>query len=442
MFRTGLFACIGLVAVAGPIAAQTREQKVRADREKVVAEGFWIYNDLEKGLAKARETGKPLLVVLRCIPCEECVKLDEELMEQDPHLKPLLDKFIRVRLVAMNGLDLSLFQFDYDQSFAVFLLNADKTIYGRFGTRSHQTLWSLDVSIEGLAKAMSGALQMHAEFPKNKSALAAKQGSKPVYATPEKFPTLAEKYGSKLNYKGNVVRSCIHCHQIGDAQRQLYREQKKPIPETILFQYPHPKILGLILDPTEKATVQQVIENSPAESAGFRSGDEILTLEGQPLLSIADIQWVLHNAGKKTSLKAEVRRGDKTVDLKLSLAEGWRRRDDLSWRVTSWPLRRMVTGGLVLAELTAEQRADSDLSDKDTMALLVKHVGQYGPHAAAKKAGFRKGDIIVSYDGRTNLKRETDVIVYAITARKPGDRVPVIVLRGKRRLTLMLPMQQ
>ncbi|MCH7988867.1 MAG: PDZ domain-containing protein [Planctomycetes bacterium] len=433
---------MGLVAVAGPIEAQTREQKVRADRDKVVAEGFWIYNDFEKGLAKAKETGKPLLVVLRCIPCEECVKLDEELMEQDPHLKPLLDKFIRVRLVSTNGLDLSLFQFDYDQSFAVFLLNADKTIYGRFGTRSHQTLWSLDVSIAGLAKAMSGALKMHSEFPKNKAALAAKQGPKPVYATPEKFPSLADKYGSKLNYQGNVVRSCIHCHQIGDAQRQLYREQKKPIPETILFQYPHPKILGLILDPTEKATVQQVIENSPADSAGFRRGDEILTLEDQQLLSIADIQWVLHNAGKKTSLKAEVRRGDKTVELKMSLAEGWRRRDDLSWRVTSWPLRRMVTGGLVLAELTAEQRADSDLSDKDTMALLVKHVGQYGPHAAAKKAGFRKGDIVVSYDGRTNLKRETDVIVYAITARKLGDRVPVIVLRGKRRLTLMLPMQQ
>ena len=141
-------------------------------------------------------------------------------------------------------------------------------------------------------------------------------------------------------------------------------------------------------------------------------------------------------------LKAQIRRGNKTVDLKLSLAEGWRRRDDLSWRVTSWPLRRMATGGLVLAELTAEQRGDIDMPDKDAMALLVKHVGQYGLHAAAKKAGFRKGDVVVSYDGRTNLKRETDVIVYAVTARKPGDRVPVTVLRGKQRLTLMLPMQK
>ena len=47
-----------------------------------------------------------------------------------------------------------LFQFDTDQSFAVFLLNADGTIYGRFGTRSHRTEWYGDVSVDGLAKAL------------------------------------------------------------------------------------------------------------------------------------------------------------------------------------------------------------------------------------------------------------------------------------------------
>src|SRR4051812_41115274 len=66
----------------------TREQKVRADRKKVEAQGLWIYNDLAKGFAEARRTGKPLLVVLRCIPCEECVKLDDDLVDQDPAVRP------------------------------------------------------------------------------------------------------------------------------------------------------------------------------------------------------------------------------------------------------------------------------------------------------------------------------------------------------------------
>ena len=89
--------------------AQSREQKVRGDKSKFEAAGFWIYNDLAKGYAEAKQTGRPLLVVLRCIPCEHCVKLDDELVEQDQKLRPLLEKFVRVRVVSANGLDLSLF---------------------------------------------------------------------------------------------------------------------------------------------------------------------------------------------------------------------------------------------------------------------------------------------------------------------------------------------
>jgi hypothetical protein len=108
--------------------AQTRDQKVRGDKAKVEADGFWIYNDLNRGFAEAKKTGMPLIVVLRCIPCEQCVKLDDDLVDKDERLRPLLEKFVRVRVISANGLDLSLFQYDTDQSFAVFLLNADRTI--------------------------------------------------------------------------------------------------------------------------------------------------------------------------------------------------------------------------------------------------------------------------------------------------------------------------
>src|SRR5438045_621931 len=148
---------VSLSLVCCAVVAQTREEKVRGDKAKVEADGFWIYNDLARGYSEAKKTGQPLLVALRCIPCEQCVKLDEDLVEKDERIKPLLEKFVRVRLISANGLDLSLFQFDTDQSFAVFMLNADGTIYGRFGTRSDQTHWANDVSITGLAKALEGA---------------------------------------------------------------------------------------------------------------------------------------------------------------------------------------------------------------------------------------------------------------------------------------------
>lgn len=69
-------------------AAQTRDEMVREDRKKIMEEGFWIYNDLPKAFTKAKQSGKPLLVVLRCIPCHECVKLDDELVTKTPSFAP------------------------------------------------------------------------------------------------------------------------------------------------------------------------------------------------------------------------------------------------------------------------------------------------------------------------------------------------------------------
>src|SRR6478609_1793831 len=171
-----------LLVASTALAQQTpRDLKVQADKTKVEAAGFWLYNDFAKAVADAKASGRPILAVLRCIPCEECVKLDDNLVNQDPRVRPLLEKFVRVRVVSTNGLDLATFQYDFDQSFAAFILNADGTVYGRFGTRSHRTSWSDDVSIEGLARALQGALDLHEQYPKNKADLAGKKGPAPDF---------------------------------------------------------------------------------------------------------------------------------------------------------------------------------------------------------------------------------------------------------------------
>ena len=418
-----------------------REKKVRDDKTKVEAEGYWIYNDMPKAFEEAKKTGKPIVVCLRCLPCEECVKMDDELVNTDPALRPLLDKFVRVRVVSTNSLDLSLFQYDYDQSFACFLLNADGTIYGRFGTRSHRTEWIGDVSLPGLAKALQGALDLHGDYPKNKDGLARKRGPAPEFPTPEKFPTLTGKYGPKLNYEGNVMQSCIHCHQIGDAQKAFYRAKKEPLPERILFPYPHPKSLGLILDPKECATILKVEPDSHAAKVGFEAGDVIKQMDSQPILSIADVQWVLHNTvegGEKIKILL-LRKGNPHF-LVLDLPKGWKQNEDISWRSSSWGLRRMTTGGMLLESLSAADRPAG--VPKDGMALRAKHVGQFGPHAAAKNAGFLQGDVIVSYDGKMDLLRETDLIAYSLQNRKVGESVKVSIVRGGKTMEMTLPMQE
>ncbi|MBI4325550.1 MAG: hypothetical protein HY674_09830 [Chloroflexi bacterium] len=57
-----------LLAAATMPAAEDRREKVLKDRAELQADAHWIYNDLPKGFTQASQTGKPLLVVLRCIP--------------------------------------------------------------------------------------------------------------------------------------------------------------------------------------------------------------------------------------------------------------------------------------------------------------------------------------------------------------------------------------
>ena len=430
------------LSTTSSVFAQSREEKVRDDRERVESEGFWIYNDLPKAFEEAEKTGKPILVVLRCIPCEECVKLDDELVEKDPIVRPLLDKFVCARQVSTNGIDLNLFQFDTDQSFAVFLLNADGTIYGRFGTRSHRTEWVGDVSLKGLAAALQGALELHSDYPNNKEALAGKRGEQVRFSSPEKYPSLKDKFTDSLNYSGNVVKSCIHCHQIGDAERDLYRAAGKPIPQKVLYPFPHPKVVGLTLDPHTAATVKSVEPGSTADRAGFEEGDEIKSLNGQPILSMADVQWVLHQTDPEGGkVNATIDRDGTGKELTLAVKDDWRLAGDIKWRVSSWGLRRMATGGMYLRELSDEDRAKHGI-EKNSMALLAEHVGQYGPHGAAKKAGARKGDVIVAVDGRTDAMTEADLLRYGVTEKKAGEEIEITILRNGNRRKLKIPMQK
>jgi serine protease Do len=381
-----------------------------------------------------------LLVVFRCVPCEACAQLDQRIVERDPRIQALLNNYVCVRVVHANGMDLRLFQFDYDQSFAAFIMNGDKTIYGRYGTRSHQKHSEDDVSLEGFAEALEAGLKIHADYPGNQAELAAKQpGSQPQFSTPEQFPKLG-RFKSKLDYEGKVASSCIHCHQVGETLRDRPRDEGKPVPDELIFPYPHPKILGLIMDPKHAATIAQVAANSPADRDGFRTGDELLTLDGQPLTSLADMQWVLHNATKQDAIPVSLRRNGQAKELSLTLGTGWRKRGDLSWRATSWDLRRMTLGGMRLDEASPELRTKSSLTS-DALALVVSHLGQFGEHAHAKNQGFQKGDLIVSIDGDSKPARETDL--FALLINKPvGTKVPVSVLRGTERLPFTLVMQK
>lgn len=429
-----------LVSLSLAALAQDRETKVRNDKKLLEGNDFWIYNDLPKAEREARLQKKPILVVFRCIPCEACHEFDEQVVEREPVIRELLDKFVCVRIPQANGLNLSRFQYDFDMSFAIAYLHHDGTLLGRFATRTGRDNEKDDMHLLGFADSMRRVLQLSAEFDENKTALAGKAPKSSPVGVPEDFPSLKGKYTDKLNYEGKVVQSCIHCHQIREAQRLVYRLDNKPLPDDVLYPWPGLSLLGLKMNPQTATTIEAVQPDSIAAMAKVQPGDRIVTMRGQPLVSVADAQWVLQTAGASDAIPVEVDRNGQIIKTTLELPDGWRKKADISWRATTWDLRRMAFGGMLLETLSEEDRAKVPVP-AGKLALLVKHVGQYGDHARAKQAGLLKDDIVIGYDGRNDFQTETELLAHGLQQRHRDDPVQIEVLRNKKKMTFTVKLQ-
>lgn len=63
------FLACGSLACQGSDESRERNERITWNMsQKDVFADFWIYGDLQAGFAKAKKTGKPLLVSYRCVP--------------------------------------------------------------------------------------------------------------------------------------------------------------------------------------------------------------------------------------------------------------------------------------------------------------------------------------------------------------------------------------
>lgn len=415
-----------------------REGAVRSEKARMENDARWNWNDIDSGFRLAKATGKPLLVVLRCVPCTACAGIDASVLNE-PELTPLLDQFVCVRVINANTLDLSRFQFDYDLSFSAMIFNGDGTVYGRYGSWTHQKD-PLNKTTASFSKALTAALGIHKGYPNNKATLAGKQGGPTPYQTPIEFPSLGAKYQSKLDWNGKVVASCVHCHMVGDAFRAHYRAQNKPVPLEWIYPQPSLETLGVTLATDDIAKVEAVAADSPGAKAGLMAGDYLVSVNAQPLISAADVSWALHRAPDTGTLRVALERGCAPTQVSLELPAGWRMQSDIGRRVGTWPMRAMAFGGMKMDDIPDEERATLGLA-KEQMALRIAHVGQFGQHAMAKKAGFQKDDILVQVGDMTSRLTESRLIGSLLQAHLPGENVPSVVLRGGQRVELKLPQQ-
>lgn len=75
------------------------------------------------------------------------------------------------------------------------------------------------------------------------------------------------------------------------------------------------------------------------------------------------------------------------------------------------------------------------------LSALVEHVGQHGKHGAAKRQGWKNGDILIEIGGNDKYFIDSQLVGLFIEDYDPGDKVPATIVRGSKRMKLQIPIQ-
>ena len=236
------------------------------------------------------------------------------------------------------------------------------------------------------------------------------------------------------------MQSCIHCHQIGDAQRQFYREKTArsragAVPVSASQgAWPDPRSEGVATVPCWMSRPIRRHEGRLSKRA-----TRFNRSNGQPLLSMADVQWVLHHVPAGGGMvKAVVKRERKASEVALELpTAGETGRHCLAgFQLGTAPdgpgaqcfSKPLSPGAAGRAEAAGSRRWPSASSTS----------GQFAPHDVAKKAGVLKEDVLISFNGRTDFQRETDSWPTPLNELARGTKVPAVFLRNGEKINVEL----
>ncbi|MAV38595.1 MAG: hypothetical protein CMJ59_24420 [Planctomycetaceae bacterium] len=353
-----------------------------------------------------------------------CADFDGQVVRQDQEIAALARQFICVRIQSMNGINLDLFQFEYDLTWMAFFMDDRDRFYARYGGRVDEDAES-HLTQQSLARLMRQVVDLHRTRAVQTSRYEPRGRN---LRTPEQIPTMAAMLRERKN-------KCIHCHDVKVAQLRHLQNLGQFAREQV-FTYPTPANVGLTTDPQRQNVVTAVTANSPAARSGIRAGDRLTAADGQRILTFGDFSRVLEKTPRRSRLDVVFQRGGKSLTGSLQLAGNWRQTSDPSWRESLH-----VAGpncGLWGKQLSA---ADKNKRGIAAGALGLKVTFIWGAHT--RRAGLQTGDIIVALDGVRREMTIQQLHSYPMLKKDYGDSMPIIVLRGKRQvpLTMRFPKQ-
>lgn len=180
------------------------------------------------------------------------------------------------------------------------------------------------------------------------------------------------------------------------------------------------------LDKAAGALVAQVLPDSPAKAAGFRTGDVILNFDGKEIRMSSDLPHHVGRVKPGSVVRVNIMRNGKRKVLKVTIGALDTQTGQASVRASSPGVVENERMGVVVAEQDKNTDAASE-------GVVVKKVLQ-GP---ASVSGVAVGDVITSIHGQTirNL-RDFERAVDELPAKR---RVPMRIVR--RGVAMFIPLR-
>lgn len=228
--------------------------------------------------------------------------------------------------------------------------------------------------------------------------------------------------------------------------------------------------LGVQLDvEAENCTIQDVFPGSPAEKAGLKANDVVLKFDGQKVESYEELGDLVRKKKAGNEVTIEVKRGDKTMTLKATLAnrapqpkaeDAPKRQEqpkkepakDSQGQNPKQPPAKAAAEpeaqDVVIKFITAGRGAGANRlgatleSPSDTVANQLNLpqgqgvvVRQVPANSAAAKAGLQPNDIVLEIGGKT-ISRNPAEFDKTLEQIKPDAAVDAIVLRKGEKTTI------
>ncbi len=324
-----------------------------------------------------------------------------------------MSRYVLVRLVRMDSVDIGLFEHDWNNTLYYYLMNAGEQIYMRYCGRDSAAPDTY-LNLASVELALQLGLDLHEKYQRGELARTAR----PKPAFPRELPLLVERTFAR--------NQCVECHLIGDFQN-LHREKDKTLDKmTHLYRSPDIKTIGIHLDVPKGLVVKEA--KDAVAAAGMQAADRIAAVNGTPVFTFADLQHYYDKTDRRLAKTVQftVDRAGKVEPLTVTLPPRWWW-SDVRYRQSSVEPRIYFDS----RPLTRAEKAERNLPI-DGFACEVTRLDAFG--TMMKSHSLQVGDIIFGVDGVEKDEYAHTAELYMKLKLTPGDVVKLEVLRDGKHL--------